>query len=86
MTKAEFINLLLDRLNPWYPIRFVLVNDSIITFSIGATLAFACYDFDSERWNVECGNDDPSCIEFVRRCNAVLYGAVRDDEGNLIQS
>jgi len=84
MSKAEFINLLLEKLHPWYTIRFAYISDLLLTFNIGSTPVVSRYDHELERWTIESSFASPAAIMFAERCEAVMYGAARDDEGNLV--
>lgn len=83
MTKAEFVNELIEKIHPWFRLTFVIISDMAITLRIGATLAVAEYDHMNERWMlIACGPSD-SERHFIESINLVMQGYRRDDSGVL---
>lgn len=81
MTNADFVNVLLERVHPWYPLRFIFINDIRMLLYVGSTKAGAIYSHDEERWLLE--EIATSDAKFIEQVNAFICGATRDDDGVL---
>jgi hypothetical protein len=88
---AAIINELLQRLGPWYSIRFVRVGQQVVHFRIGSRLLVAslsCVPGEENVWVRKFANGiektEPSDRHFIDHLNGILAGKIRNDAGELV--
>jgi hypothetical protein len=80
-TLASAINALIEKVHPWYTLRFLRVGEGCMLM-IGSTQAELALSHPGE-YVLYPAHDAPSDVAFVEHVNGILAGMVRDDEGNL---
>ena len=87
---AVLINRILERLGPWYQLRFVKIDpvNAQVLVHIGSHRVIACMDPADNRVWVRRGNASPSDseVQFLFHLNGILAGKVRNDAGELVSA
>jgi hypothetical protein len=88
---AVVINELLQRLGPWYRIKFLRVREQLVTFQIGSRVLVAslsCVPGQENVWVRKFANGaektEPSDRHFIDHLNGILAGKTRNDAGELV--
>ena len=80
--KAKFINLMIERVQPWFKVEFLSVGGHMIQLRVGSV---ACAAMLSEGWRLRAESDAVLAEStFIERLNKVLSGMSRDDAGVLL--
>jgi len=77
------LNLLFERVHPWHPIRLRDIAADEVNLHIGSVPV--CILELGGDWYLHSACGKTESQNYVIRINAILDGAYRDDDGNLIK-
>lgn len=84
-SSADFLNLLQEKIAPWFFYELMAVTETAVLLKIGANKVIVFAASHSSWCLAEPRRDGVTQIDLnlIRHINGVLAGAVRDDSGKL---
>lgn len=82
---ADFLNLLKEKIAPWFSYELVAVTEATVLLKIGVNKVVVWAGTGTSWFLVESSRNEVTqvSLNLIRHINGILAGAVRDDSGRL---